>query len=157
MNHKFGSRSSIILGSCHPDLRRLMEKTISLSQVDFAIVQGVRTAEEQAILVLQKKSKTMKSKHLPCLMDPKTGVKLSGAVDIACYNHVGKLQWDGAEPLYHSVAAVVKAVSEELGIPIRWGGDWDRDGDTKDQTFNDLPHFELWDGKYQYDFSGLNV
>lgn len=27
---------------------------------------------------------------------------------------------------------------------IRWGGDWDMDGRTTDQQFNDLPHFELY-------------
>ncbi|WP_232367585.1 M15 family metallopeptidase domain-containing protein [Alteromonas pelagimontana] len=27
---------------------------------------------------------------------------------------------------------------------VRWGGDWDMDGQTLDQKFNDLPHFELY-------------
>jgi peptidoglycan L-alanyl-D-glutamate endopeptidase CwlK len=26
---------------------------------------------------------------------------------------------------------------------MRWGGDWDGDGDTKDERFFDGPHFEL--------------
>ena len=26
---------------------------------------------------------------------------------------------------------------------VRWGGDWDRDTDVKDNRFQDLPHFEL--------------
>ena len=30
-----------------------------------------------------------------------------------------------------------------LGITnIHWGGDWDRDTEVNDQTFNDLAHFE---------------
>jgi hypothetical protein len=29
------------------------------------------------------------------------------------------------------------------GINLRWGGDWDRDSDLKDQTFNDLGHIEV--------------
>jgi hypothetical protein len=29
------------------------------------------------------------------------------------------------------------------GIIIRWGGDWDRDGDVLDQDFDDLFHFEI--------------
>ena len=29
------------------------------------------------------------------------------------------------------------------GVTIRWGGDWDQDGDLTDQTFDDLFHFEL--------------
>jgi hypothetical protein len=30
-----------------------------------------------------------------------------------------------------------------MGIESRMGADWDGDFDTKDQTFHDLPHFEL--------------
>ena len=40
-------------------------------------------------------------------------------------------------------AGYVKRVADDLGIAIRWGGDWDGDGDFSDQTFHDLPHFEL--------------
>jgi hypothetical protein len=32
-----------------------------------------------------------------------------------------------------------------MEVKLRWGGDWDSDKDTKDQNFNDLPHFELID------------
>ena len=42
-----------------------------------------------------------------------------------------------------SFAGYVQGVAEQLGIKIRWGGDWDSDFDFKDQTFNDLVHFEL--------------
>ena len=33
-------------------------------------------------------------------------------------------------------------VAAAEGIKIRWGGDWDRDNDLADQSFNDLVHFE---------------
>ena len=33
----------------------------------------------------------------------------------------------------------------ELGIRLRWGGDWDGDNELRDQTFNDLVHFEVID------------
>lgn len=29
------------------------------------------------------------------------------------------------------------------GVKIRWGGDWDGDWIHTDQSFHDLPHFEL--------------
>lgn len=37
--------------------------------------------------------------------------------------------------------------ADQIGLTgrIRWGGDWDRDHDVKDQTFNDLVHFEVVD------------
>jgi peptidoglycan L-alanyl-D-glutamate endopeptidase CwlK len=30
-----------------------------------------------------------------------------------------------------------------MGIAVRWGGDWDHDGKSKDEQFLDLGHFEL--------------
>jgi len=34
-------------------------------------------------------------------------------------------------------------VASQMGIKIRWGGDWDSDGSVCDNKFNDLVHFEL--------------
>lgn len=39
----------------------------------------------------------------------------------------------------------VKGIAQHMGIPIRWGGDWDGDNQMSDQKFDDLPHFELVD------------
>ncbi len=36
-----------------------------------------------------------------------------------------------------------EVIAEELGFTIRWGGDWDRDGDLTDQDFDDLFHWEI--------------
>lgn len=40
------------------------------------------------------------------------------------------------------MAGVVLATAAREGITIRWGGDWDGDGDRLDQKFDDLAHFE---------------
>ena len=40
-------------------------------------------------------------------------------------------------------AGFVLGIAAMMEIPIRWGGDWDGDGDLSDQQFHDLPHFEL--------------
>lgn len=37
----------------------------------------------------------------------------------------------------------VLGTAREQGLVIRWGGDWDSDWNLRDQTFIDLPHFEL--------------
>ena len=38
----------------------------------------------------------------------------------------------------------IMATAKRLGYNnMRWGGDWDKDFDLDDQTFNDLCHFEL--------------
>lgn len=41
------------------------------------------------------------------------------------------------------LAGVVMTTAARLGVKLRWGGDWDQDGDTRDETFRDRPHFEL--------------
>lgn len=40
-------------------------------------------------------------------------------------------------------AAVARARSQ--GLAVRWGGDWDRDGDLDNNTFDDYFHLELED------------
>ena len=45
------------------------------------------------------------------------------------------------------MAGIIKMVSKDLGIRIRWGGDWNEDqefaGRDPKQTFNDYVHFEF--------------
>lgn len=43
---------------------------------------------------------------------------------------------------YHRMAGTVIMAGNFHGVDIRWGGDWDGDGDTTDQSFDDLCHFE---------------
>lgn len=43
------------------------------------------------------------------------------------------------------VAGALEELARSRGIALRWGGDWDRDGEMLDNgAFDDLPHFELW-------------
>jgi len=44
---------------------------------------------------------------------------------------------------FYHYAGFVQGVAAVEGIDIRWGGDWDRDNDLSDQTFDDLVHFEV--------------
>lgn len=43
---------------------------------------------------------------------------------------------------FHRMAGVILNAANVEGVRLRWGGDWDSDGDTTDQRFNDLGHFE---------------
>ncbi len=121
MIFEFSKRSNDRLVGVHPDLQRVMRRAISQSPVDFVITEGVRSKAKQAQLVAAGASQTMNSRHL-------TG----HAVDVAAF--VGKdVRWDW--PLYVQIAKVVKAVADEINVPIVWGGDW--------KSFRDGPHFEL--------------
>ena len=50
--------------------------------------------------------------------------------------------WDDINQFY-LMAGHIQSIAIRLGYKIRWGGDWDRDGDLTDQTFMDLGHFEI--------------
>ncbi len=65
----------------------------------------------------------------------------------------GKGTWN-TDP-YHEINEAMQQAAKDLKIEIRWGGDWDRDGDTTDQTFNDLVHWELWGDKYEMEWDHL--
>jgi peptidoglycan L-alanyl-D-glutamate endopeptidase CwlK len=121
MTYSFGTRSQKRLEGVHPDLVRVMKLAISRSPIDFTIIEGLRTVEQQRRYFAAGATRTMNSRHL-------TG----HAIDIAPYLD-GQVRWDW--PLYHKIAPVVKAAAAELGVPITWGGDW--------RSFKDGPHWEL--------------
>ena len=52
------------------------------------------------------------------------------------------IRWEDREAFY-CFGGFVLGVAAEMGLTIRWGGDWDRDEYLHDQSFFDLPHFEL--------------
>jgi peptidoglycan L-alanyl-D-glutamate endopeptidase CwlK len=123
----FSERSLSHLGTCHPDLIRLFEEVII--SFDCTVLEGYRSPERQDELMRTGKSRTMKSKHLE---------KPSMAIDVAPY----PIDWTDTRRFYF-FAGYVKAWAHGLEIDLRWGGDWDGDGDFSDQTFFDLVHYEL--------------
>jgi len=134
---KFSSRSRAALDSCDARLVRLFDEVVK--RYDCAVLEGRRSKERQAELVRAGKSKTMNSKHL---RDP------SMACDVVPY----PVDWTrrGQDRMRH-FAGYVFGVANQLGISgLVWGGDWDGDVFTDkrgmtDQSFYDLPHFELSD------------
>jgi len=116
-----GTRSIQRLTGVHPDLVRVVKRAITLTPVDFTVLEGLRTLARQKQLVAAGASKTMNSRHL-------TG----HAVDLGAYVG-GSVRWDW--PLYHKIAAAVKEAARLEGVPIEWGGDW--------HTFKDGPHWQL--------------
>lgn len=131
---KFSETSRKKLSECHPDLRRVFERVVL--QFDCIVLDGERTIEEQEENVRKGVSKTLNSKHL------RQSDGLSHAVDVAPY----PLDWADRERMYY-FAGYVKGVAENLGVVLRYGGDWDGDTEVKDQTFFDLVHWELVHGR----------
>lgn len=115
----YSKRSRNNLSTCENVLQTLFNEVIK--DYDCSILEGHRTLEKQKEYYATGRSKTMKSNHL---YDP------SRAVDVMPY----PINWGDREG-QHDFARFVKAKAVELGIDVRWGGDW--------ESFYDAPHWEL--------------
>ncbi len=124
--YTLSTRSLDRLNGVHPDLVSVVKLAIHLSEIDFVVLEGLRTKERQAQLLKAGASFTLKSRHL-------TG----HAVDLGALVNK-EVRWDW--PLYHKIAKAMKQAAIDLDVPIVWGGDW--------RTFKDGPHFELKRNKY---------
>ncbi|MGX3066011.1 M15 family metallopeptidase [Ursidibacter arcticus] len=124
---KFSKRSEDNLNGVHPDLIKVARRALELSEIDFTVIEGVRTKARQQQLYKQGATKTMNSRHL-------TG----HAIDIVPY----PLDWNDTKAFAELARAMFEA-AKQFNIPIRWGGDWNRNGRSDDESFYDGPHFEL--------------
>jgi peptidoglycan L-alanyl-D-glutamate endopeptidase CwlK len=128
MGFELNARSLNNLKGVNPAMVDIVHRAAELSPVYFVVTEGLRTVKRQAELVAKGASRTMNSKHL-------TG----RAVDVAAFPNPGqpglpgKLSWEFR--YYKSISEAFKQAAKELGIKIRWGGDW--------KSFVDSPHFEL--------------
>lgn len=142
----FGANSLKIRLTLHPDLVRLVDTVNSRWQC--SLLSGGRTIKEQADFVngtnltgvnpdRTVKSQTMNSKHV---------IQSDG------FSHA--VDW-GPDPVnfdkknyqlnliyFHGF---VMATARELGIRVRYGGDWDRNNQISDESFIDSDHTELED------------
>lgn len=130
----FSTRSRRSLASAHPLLQKVMWEAIK--DFDFVVTESRRNRQDQEKAFAGGFSKAhfggSAHNYTPAL-----------ALDIYPYPII----WDRRDYLdgsaFRAQAAVILAASKRLGIALRWGGDWDMDGNSRDQKFNDLPHFEL--------------
>lgn len=129
---RFSINSNTKLDTCHPLLQELFREVVK--EDDCTVVYGFRGRKEQNLCFKEKTSK----KQWP---DSKHNIMPSQAVDVAPHIAGKGIIEDRGQCAFF--AARVKAKAVEMGIQVRWGGDWDSDGDLTDQTFNDLWHWEL--------------
>lgn len=123
-------RSEKNLLGVNPELVRVVRRAIQITQVDFMVIEGLRSAERQRELVTKGSSQTLNSRHL-------TGHAVDCAPLIA-----GAIPWND-QSKFKAVADAMFQAAKELGVKIRWGGDWNENGRSDDERFYDGPHFEL--------------
>ena len=124
---RFGKRSKQRLKGVDAKLINVANELIKL--MDVTVIEGLRSQERQNELVAQGKSKTEFGKHVA-----------GKALDLAPY----PIDWNDRER-FHYMGGLIRGIGHSLGVKIRWGGDWDSDGDIKDNAFDDLVHVEIRD------------
>lgn len=119
---KLSQRSLDRLVGVNPALVKIVKRAIEISDIDFMVVEGLRTKETQVEYVKKGVSKTMNSYHL-------TGhaVDLAPVVD-------GKVDWNNI-PQFNLIAKAMKESAKEFGVYIEHGGDW--------KSFKDYPHYQI--------------
>ena len=122
---RFGSRSRRRLKGVDTKLVNVLNETIKL--MDITVIEGVRSKDRQAELLEKGATKVKYSKHME-----------GKAVDIAPY----PIQWKDRER-FHYMGGIIRGVASQMGVKVRGGGDWDSDGEIKDNNFDDLVHIEL--------------
>ena len=125
----FSYKSLAKLATCDPLLQRVFREAIQ--NFDCTILEGHRDQARQNQMVAEGKSQV----RWP---DGKHNTVPSCAVDVTPY----PIQWEDRER-QTLFAGYVLATAKAMGISLRWGGDWDRDTEVRDNTFDDLVHFEI--------------
>ena len=108
--YKLSNRSLDRLSGVDDRLVEVVKAAIQETEVDFGVIQGLRTLEEQKKLFESGASQTMKSKHLDGL-----------AVDLMAYVG-GRGSWE--LNVYDEIADAMKWAADDVGVPIRWGAAW---------------------------------
>ena len=126
---KFGSKSKKNLATCDQRLQKVFNEVIK--HVDCSVLEGHRSGERQNKLFEEGKTKVK-------YPNGRHNANPSRAVDVAPY----PIDWDDRER-FHLFAGFVIGVANQMGIKLRWGGDWNMNFEVDDNKFDDFPHFEL--------------
>lgn len=131
---RLGTRSLERLQGVDPRLVAVVKRAIELTPIDFMVLEGKRTLQRQQELFDQGRKTpgkivtwTMKSKHIDGL-----------AVDLVPF----PVDWNDTRK-FDQIAKAMFAAGKELGVTIRWGADWDMDGNYREKGEYDSPHFEI--------------
>jgi peptidoglycan L-alanyl-D-glutamate endopeptidase CwlK len=127
----FSVKSRGKLKTCEYDLQTLFEFIVK--EIDCTILEGYRDEETQNRCFHEGRSKVK-------FPDGRHNEYPSRAVDVAPY----PIDFNDRDR-FHFFAGYVRAIADELGIKLRWGGNWANDlvKGFKRNNFDDLVHFEL--------------
>lgn len=124
-------RSLDKLHTCDTRLQDVVRAAIK--RIDFTVLCGHRGENEQNDAFERGFSKLRwpKSKH---------NSNPSKAVDLAPY----PINWEDIGR-FKALGIIMVDEARKLHVPLRWGADWNRNGNLSDDKLKDWPHFELDD------------
>jgi peptidoglycan L-alanyl-D-glutamate endopeptidase CwlK len=122
---RFGKKSKERLKGIDTRLVNVLNELVKI--MDVTIIEGLRSEQRQEKLLKAGSTKTKFSKHIE-----------GKAVDLAPY----PIDWEDRDR-FHYMGGMIRGIAKQLNVPVRWGGDWDSDGETKDNKFDDLVHVEI--------------
>ncbi len=126
----------------HPKLIAVVRA--ASDSVPILVTEGVRTLQRQKALYAQGRTKP--GKMVTWTLNSKHRVQPDGfghAVDLVPYRADGTIDWKDLAS-FDRMANAMFAAAAARKVEIRWGADWDRDGNRREQREHDSPHFELF-------------
>jgi|TARA_R100000750_G_C2329627_1_gene89640 peptidoglycan L-alanyl-D-glutamate endopeptidase CwlK len=130
---RFSNKSRRKLETCDDKLQDVFIKVVK--DFDCTVLEGFRGEKKQNEAYERGNSKLRfpwgKHNKMPSI-----------AVDVIPY----PIDWEDRERMSYFAGYVV-GIAKMKGIVLRWGGDWDRDTQLKDNKFDDLVHFEIIEEK----------
>ena len=140
---KLSERSLKSLEGVNPNLVKVVERAIELTEQDFLVLEGVRSKEQCYInygkgrTAAQCSAKGVPTKYaqpslskVTWLNNPLASKHVTGnAVDLV----PSPVDWNTISK-FTTISKAMKQAAKELGVDLEWGGDW---------TKKDYPHFEL--------------
>ena len=129
---KFSKSSLDKLKTCDKRLQLVFNEVIKT--VDCSVLEGHRGEQRQNKLYDEGKTKLK-------FPNGRHNASPSRAVDVVPY----PIDWEDRER-FHLFAGFVLGIAKQLGVNLRWGGDWNINWFVDDNNFDDFPHFELRKG-----------
>ena len=151
--YKLSERSLNNLEGVDERLVKIVKRAIEVTEQDFIVIEGLRTREQMMINYGKGRTASQLAVHgIPAsyakpkeakvtwLSNPFSSKHGKGlAVDIV----PNPVDWSDVSKFDKIAKAMFKA-SSELGYnTLRWGADWDDDGNFREKGETDSPHFEL--------------
>ncbi len=159
MSYVWGTTSNQRISELVPEMQKVLNRYIQIARHDSTIVEG-RRSDEQCYINFGKGRTAAQCIAGGCPVKySKPGLaKVTWLGHALSSNHRGgkavdlypypvslvlgrpEVEW---LPLFKIINEDMKQAAKDVGVKIRWGADWDNDGNIHEKGESDNPHFEV--------------